>query len=164
MKMFIIGIVGLLLVSILNLFVPSFYSYSWGYADVVGLKGVEEYSQSTKVYYSLSDAWGAGAYLVFGLVIFILVYFAITLVVKKSNTIGFLPLIYAGALIPIGAIILCAIQTKEVGRYIKVGNMVVGAGVNAGVTGWFIISIVLLSFFYLNLEQFSKYDILSTFS
>lgn len=145
---FIIGIVGLTVMSIISMFVPSFYSYYWGYANIEGVIGDAAVSQSGKIYYSLAEGLAPWAYVFLGLMIFCFAVYTFALLVKKSNIGGLLPLIRIVAIMPIVAMVICAIKSYIPGEYVKVGNVVIGAGQDAGITIWCVICFVLLIGFY----------------
>ena len=147
MKTFIIGIVGIIIVSLITLFVPSYYSYSWGYADFEGVIGDAAYSETNKVYYSLVDAFGGGVCIVFAIAIIGLLLYTILILTKNSNLIP-LPLIFLLAILPIIMVIIGAIQSCVEGEYIKSGSLIIGSGVNAGISGWGILCLVVLIVFY----------------
>jgi hypothetical protein len=147
MKTFIIGIVGIIIASLITLFVPSYYAYSWGYADFEGIIGDTAYSKSDKVYYSLVDAFGGLAYIVFAITVIGLLLYTILILTKNSNLVP-LPLIFLLAIFPIIMVIIGAIQAMVGGEYIKTGSLIVGSGVNSGITGWGILCLVVLILFY----------------
>ena len=143
MRLFLIGIFGICIVSFISLFVPSFFSYSWGYANFQGIIGDASRAETAKVYYSLANNFGAFAYVVFGFVIACLILYAVLMITKKSNLIP-LPLIFLLAIVPIIMMIMSAAQSRVKGKYIKVGSLVVGAGKDAGVSVWGVICFILL--------------------
>ena len=149
MKTFLIGVIGVSVVALISLFVPSFYSYSWGYANFQGVVGDAAVSHSAKVYFSLANSLGGLAYLIFGITFVGLLLYTILMLTKNSNLVP-LPLIFVLAILPVVVMIIGVIQSKVDGNYIKVGNnLVIGAGKNAGLGGWGVLCLVLLVAFYL---------------
>lgn len=147
MKTFIIGIVGIIIVSLITLFVPSYYSYSWGYADFQGIKGDSAYSETSKVYYSLAEGSGGFAYIVFAIVVIGLLLYTILMLTKNSNLVP-LPVIFVLAVLPIIVVITVAIQSCIEGEYIKVGTLIIGTGTKSGISEWGILCLIALIAFY----------------
>ena len=135
MRTFIIGVVGVIIVAFASLFVPSYYSYSWGYANFEGIIGDAATSQTAKGYYSLVDSFGPIAYVIFGLTFVILLVYTILMLTKNSNLVPTW-MLFIAAMLPIVNMIIGVILSKGEGQFVRVGSLVIGTGTNAGLSGW----------------------------
>lgn len=144
---FLIGIIGVIVVAFISLFVPSFYSYSWGSANFEGIIGDAAVSKTSKAYYSLVESLGGYAYLIFGVTFVGLFLYTILMLSKKSNLVP-LPLIFILAIFPVINMFIGIIRSKTDGEFIRVGTLVIGAGKDAGLSEGGFICLVLLVLFY----------------
>lgn len=154
MVLFLIGMLGILLVCIAGCFLPCYYTQGWGYASLGVVRAYEKGEQQTyRLLDSCLNTWPV--YLLMAVVILGLATYAVLMLLKKSNLVSNV-VIFVLAIAPFVLILFNIGMLEEEGEFMKIGGLVIGAGIRSGLTdlGMFLL-ISLIAFFILLVVGFS---------
>lgn len=144
MLVFIIGAIGIVIVNIVMLIFPTYYSYDWGYASI---GKIHSHAKTSSVYFTLPEGLGTYSYILLALVIAVLLLYVILMLTKNSNLVP-LFVIFATALIPFVCITICTASLKTPDKYKQIGDLIIGCGTNAGISPLGIYCTIFLIIFY----------------